>query len=297
MKYHGSMKHYNHHKPKLDPQIDILTKTPYTHKIYHFLTDHVNTTFFKESFQPNPPLEHEYTLSISQGCIHHCAFCGLYIKKRPFISKPLSQCIEEFKQALIQEKKQIILSADDAGPYGFDIGTSLPELLNEITKIEGNYTLKITATHPAWIIKYIDELTPSFQRKKIESLLIAIQSGNHRILRLMHRSYNKNALISALKKLKKTDSNLIINAQCILGFPSETRREFMDTIHFIEKVRFNNGFINSYIPIEKTEAIKITPQISINEKRKRLIQAIEHLQKYGYSVTFDRAYRWLSFQE
>ena len=39
------------------------------------------------------------------------------------------------------------------------------------------------------------------------------------------------------------------------------------------------------------------PQISINEKRKRLIQAIEHLQRYGYSVTYDRAYRWLSFHD
>ena len=291
------MKHYNHHKVKLDPQIDILNKTPYTHKIYHFLTDHVNTTFFKESLLPNPPIESDYVLTISQGCIHHCTYCGLYIKKRPLISKPLTQCIEEFKQALAQEKKHIILSADDVGPYGFDIGTSLPQLLTEITKIEGNYKLKITGTHPAWIIKYINELTPSFQRKKIESLLIVIQSGNHRILRLMHRSYNKNALVSVVKKLKEIDSNLMINAQCIIGFPSETRREFMDTIHLIEKIGFNNGFINCYIPVGKTEAIKMTPQITISEKRKRLIHAIEQLQKYEYSVTYDRAYRWLSFHD
>ncbi len=71
----------------------------------------------------------------------------------------------------------------------------------------------------------------------------------------------------------------------------------MDTISIIEKVRFNNGFINSYIPIEKTEAIKIIPQITLNEKRKRLILAVEQLQKYGYFVIYDRAYRWLSFYE
>ncbi len=291
------MKHYNHHKIKLEPQIDVYNKTPYSHKIYHFLADHINTTFFKESFLPNPLFENEYILSISEGCIHHCTFCGLYINKRPLISKPLSQCIEEFKQALTQNKKHIILSADDVGPYGFDIGTSLPELLNEITKIEGNYKLKITATHPAWLIKYLNELIPSFQRKKIETLLLAIQSGNHRILRLMHHSYNKNALVNVLKKLKETDSKLMINAQCIIGFPSETIREFMDTIHLIEKVRINNGFINTYTPIVKTEGLKITPQLSIMEKRKRLIQSVEHLQKNGYSVTYDRAYRWLTFQD
>jgi tRNA A37 methylthiotransferase MiaB len=279
----------------LDLLKNIIFKIPFTRDLYQNLSKINQSSFFGDS-KPNLSQKNQiYSIKISQGCIHQCTSLGRMIDVGQLISKPLNQCVDDFKKGLNKGHIQFNLIADDIGPYGFDIGTSLPELLDEITKINGNYQITIAETHPAWIIKYIDELIPIIKRKKIKSLLLAIQSGNDRILHLMRRSYNRNALISTVSKIKQADPNLLLDVQCIVGFPSETRREFMDTIKLINTVRFDSGHIFTYIPVNNTDATKISPQIPPIEKRQRSRIAVKTLQKNGFSVVYDRAFKCLSF--
>ncbi|MBU1940855.1 MAG: hypothetical protein KKC68_03705, partial [Candidatus Thermoplasmatota archaeon] len=133
----------------------ITTKIPISKYFFIFIKKHVLKPFLSEMVLRITPRDIGYIISISRGCIHNCSYCGIRKGIGPLISKPLNQCIKEFMEGLQKKNTQFVITADDIGPYGIDIGSSLPELLNEITKIPGDYTIKITGTHPGWIIKYI----------------------------------------------------------------------------------------------------------------------------------------------
>ncbi|UCD13322.1 MAG: hypothetical protein JSW60_07130, partial [Thermoplasmatales archaeon] len=89
-----------------------------------------------------------YLISICRGCIHNCTYCAIRKAVGPLKSKPPNQCVQEFKLGLKEGYKNFVLEADDVGPYGLDIKSSLPELLDKITNIDGDYSLELKNTHP-----------------------------------------------------------------------------------------------------------------------------------------------------
>lgn len=232
----------------------------------------------------------KYHITISRGCIHNCSYCSIRKAIGSLKSKPLEKCIKEFKKGLNEGYSHFVLEADDIGIYGLDIKSNLPELLDKLTKIEGNYTIALRNTHPFWIIKYAGELETILRRKKIKNILVSVQSGNNRILKLMRRHYKTGELINTILKLRKADHNLKIEVELIAGFPSETRKEFEETLDLIKKMRFNNGAIYSFSPIDGTDAMNIEPKISKRETRKRMKIALKYLKKIGYFAGYSEQF-------
>jgi tRNA A37 methylthiotransferase MiaB len=236
-----------------------------------------------------------YILVISRGCIHNCSYCAIRKAVGPLKSKPIDQILEEFKSGLKKGFTSFYLDADDVGIYGLDTGSSLPELLNEITKIEGNYSFVLMDTHPRWIKKYINELVEIVKRKKIKKILLSVQSGNNRILKLMRRPYTKEDLYDTIPRLKAADPNLQLGVELIIGFPSEKMEEFEDTLELIKKLHFDYGTLFAFSPTVETDALKIEPKISNSEKRRRLKVALKLLKKMNYYAHYSRIINGISF--
>lgn len=182
-----------------------------------------------------------YCIRISWGCLSKCSYC--VIKKGVGVhkSKSLNECIKEFKDGLGKGYKNFVLTADDTGAYGLDIGSSFTEILDEITKILGDYEISIRATNPNWVVKYIDELEEIIKRRKITIFDIDIQSGNSRILKLMNRYSDIDKIKDALKRLKNSFPDLSLSTHIIVGFPSETKEEFIDSLNFVTEMGYRSG--------------------------------------------------------
>lgn len=103
---------------------------------------------------------------ISRGCIHNCTYCVIKKGVGRLHSKPPEQCLKEITCGLQQGFRSFVLDADDIGPYGTDIGTSLPFLLQKITEIKDPFTVKIHHSHPRWLMKYEPELVDIFKQKR-----------------------------------------------------------------------------------------------------------------------------------
>ena len=224
----------------------------------------------------------DYYILISRGCIHNCTYCIIRKAVGPMTSKSLDQCINEFKLGLENSHKNFILEADDVGPYGIDIGSSLPELLKKMTSINGNYTIELRNTHPQWIIKYIGELEEIMKTKKITSLFVSIQSGNNRVLKLMGRPYQSIKVVDAILRLRKINPNLNIGVDLMVGFPTEDEEEFQDTLNLFKKVHFDHGVIFPFSSIEGTKASQIEPKISKDVVNRRMKEALKFLRKNNY---------------
>jgi len=246
----------------------------------------VKIFFGKNSFNAKIAQEKTTYIRISSGCPNNCSYCSIKRAVGKLKSKPLDVCLKEFKKGLKQGYEIFRLIADDTGSYGLDNKEKFPDLLNEITKISGDYKIIISALNPQWAVKYKDEIKEILKRKKIIKLEIPIQSGNIRILKLMNRYSNLEKIKETLTEFKETFPDLIIETHGILGFPTETWDEFISTLNFIKENEIYSGFILKYSLDKNTKSGNIDPKIPRKEVLKRMKFTKKFLENLGYVVTY-----------
>jgi tRNA-2-methylthio-N6-dimethylallyladenosine synthase len=78
------------------------------------------------------------------------------------------------------------------------------------------------------------------QQRRISSLYLPIQSGNDRVLTLMHRRYDMAKNKHMLREIRQVaPPGFKLGTSVIVGFPSETEEEFQDTINLCNAVTFD----------------------------------------------------------
>ena len=243
----------------------------------NILNDHLMVYLF-----PSKP--EFYHVRISWGCTGNCAYCVIRKAIGPLKSKPLDGCISDFKIGIEAGYKKIVITADDVGAYGLDIGLDFPTLLDKLTKIPGDHEISVQDLHPQWVVKYIDKLEPIFKRDKITSVNIALQSGSSTILKKMNRYSDIEKMHEALEKIKNSSKKLSFDTHFILGFPTETHENFLETMDFIKKLDFDMGFIYRFSCKKGTKAETLEPKVSDDEIINRIHNARKILKKEKYKV-------------
>jgi len=228
----------------------------------------------------------QYHIRIAWGCTGNCSYCTIKKSTGAFHSKSFDICINEFKKGLKTGYKNFILDATDIGAYGIDIKSSFPELLEKITDFSGDYYISIRELNARWVAHYIQDLVRILQKNKILMFDVAIQSACPRILKLMKRSSNIEELKEDLIKIRKIKADFSLTCEFIIGFPTETEEEFMQTLKFIKEVGFDGGQLYEFSCRPGTEAEGIEPKISKKEILKRIKIAKKYLKDYGYNAMY-----------
>jgi len=135
------------------------------------------------------------------------------------------------------------------------------------------------------------------KKGKIVSLESAIQSGNPRILKLMHRFPDVKKIKESFSKLKNAYPNLLISTECINGFPSETREEFEETLNVVKDIGFDWGFIFPFSCRPGSEAENIEPKVSKKEILNRMNYARNYLKTIGYNSSSFKNLNILAFSK
>lgn len=258
--------------------------------IHHDLLCSLGYHFYNTLIHPHLPLylypsnKRFYHVRISWGCMGHCSYCGIKKAIGNLNSKPLEDCIHDFNVGIKKNYKHFIITADDVGAYGLDIGLSFPILLQNLLSIPGDYTISLQDFDPKWIVKYMDEFAELSNVDKISSINVALQSGSHKILNLMNR-YSQVAMIKgALLKMKEWNPDMSLDTHFIIGFPNENNSDFLDTMNFVTSIGFDMGFIYRYSCKTGTKADKMNPKVPLETKIKRMNEAKKILKNDGYTV-------------
>ena len=112
----------------------------------------------------------------------------------------------------------------------------------------------------------------------LKELHLPVQSGNDRILKLMNRNYTIEKYLGIVKNLRAKIPNIRLSTDIIVGFPSETEEEFMDSVRLVEHVGYDQIFAFMYSPRPHTRAAEMSDQISAEEKNRR-VNYLLNLQK------------------
>lgn len=227
-------------------------------------------------------IRRNYYIRIGTGCIsEHCSYCTIWKATGPYKSKPIGICLNEFRDALSKGYKRIHFLADNLGPYGIDTGETLPKLLNEVIKNSGSYEIHLEELNPAWIIKYLNELKTIVESKRIKSIFCPIQSGSSRVLELMNRRYSADQLRHALLMLKCAYPLIKYYTDIIVGFPTETEYDFMDSLNLIKEIGFSSVSYYPYDEKEGTAAALLSPTVSAVVIKARVAKLESFLKQNG----------------
>lgn len=214
-------------------------------------------------------------LQISSGCQGKCSYCSeKFITKLK--SRPVEDIIDAIHDGIKRGYRLFGLNSDDASAYGKDLNTNLEALLKEVVKIKEDINFSIPEFNPQGLTDNVVEL---LKDKKFLYITCPIQSGSNKTLKNMKRPYTIEHALKQLRKVKQNNKNLMINTHVIVGFPGETEKDFNETIKALETGLFDRVKVFMYNERPNTEALKINPKISEEEKERRKQIVLDVIKK------------------
>lgn len=215
-------------------------------------------------------------VNVMYGCNNFCAYCIVpYVRGRER-SRRADKIVAEIKGLVENGYKEITLLGQNVNSYGKDLkdGSSFSSLLDEIGKLEGKFRLRFMSNHPKDLT---EEVVEAIERNPhaCKAIHLPVQSGSDRILKEMNRRYTVEDYLGKVAKIRDIIPNCAITTDIIVGFPTETEKEFEDTVSLVEKVRYDGAFTFVYSPREGTKAAAMDGQIPADIKKDRIMRLVD----------------------
>ncbi|NKB75877.1 MAG: tRNA (N(6)-L-threonylcarbamoyladenosine(37)-C(2))-methylthiotransferase MtaB [Gammaproteobacteria bacterium] len=216
-------------------------------------------------------------VQIQQGCDQGCTFCVIHKARGPNRSFSLSMIRRQVERLVINGYKEIVICGVDIGSYGSDFednSQNLTVLLKELVKIKGDYRLRLSSIDPAHIS---DELIDCIASQSVicPQLHLSMQSGNTLILKRMKRRATREVLYERVTALKKAVPDLVLSADILVGFPTESEEHFQQTLDAVVELEIAYPHVFSYSPRPGTPAAKIPSQIPKLVRKERAARVRE----------------------
>jgi tRNA-2-methylthio-N6-dimethylallyladenosine synthase len=90
------------------------------------------------------------------------------------------------------------------------------------------------------------------------------------ILGMMKRNYTKAQYLDKIRRVRAARPDIALSSDFIVGFPSETEDDFMETMDLIAQARFDSAYSFVYSPRPGTPAANLRDNVPLEEKNRRL---------------------------
>jgi tRNA-2-methylthio-N6-dimethylallyladenosine synthase len=112
------------------------------------------------------------------------------------------------------------------------------------------------------------------------SLHMPLQSGSDPILKKMRRAYRRDRFLSILDSVRARIPEAAITTDIIVGFPSETEEDFLQTLDLVRQARFSAAFTFQYSIRPGTEAALMDDQVPhevVKQRYSRLVELVDEI--------------------
>ena len=217
---------------------------------------------------------------IIQGCDNFCSYCIVPYRRGRERSRPVEEIICEVKELVHRGVKEVTLLGQNVDSYGHDLPDKpdLADLLTELNTIDGLVRIRFLTNHPKDMSTKLIEAV-AYLDKVCEQINLPVQSGDNDILKAMRRGYTVERYRQLITQIRSKIPGIALSTDIIVGFPSESPRQFQQTVNLLSELRFDTVHVAVYSPRPETIASrKFEDNIPLAEKRERL-HIIERLQE------------------
>ena len=228
-------------------------------------------------------------LRISEGCNHKCSFCTIPAIRGSFRSKLEELVLAEAAELVSAGAVELNIIAQDTTHYGRDlkIKNGLSALLKRLEQINRLKWIRLMYLCPAGIDEELIE-TIATSEKVVHYLDIPIQHVNNEILKAMRRPDTRDRLQRLIENLRSAIPDCLLRTTIIVGFPSETGRQFGELLDFIGWAQFDalGGF--KFYRESGTGAAEMSAQVPEEVKQQRLDELMLTQQRIVFAKNKNR---------
>lgn len=206
-------------------------------------------------------------IKIQDGCSGHCTYCVIPSLRGPSRSRPAEEVVAEAERLVRSGCREVVLTGIETSAYN---AAPLQELLLRLAILEplGLARVRLGSLSPG-------TLREDFLRGAAEAcnfmphVHLSLQSGADRILRLMRRPYTAGEVLERIKLLRSYLPRVLISADFITGFPTETEAEALETEEFLREADLFHVHAFPYSERAGTPAASMEGQLPMEVRKAR----------------------------
>ena len=181
-------------------------------------------------------------LPIARGCMSDCSYCITKQATGRIDSPTVEENVEKARSLVHAGAKELRVTGQDTGVYGWDRNQGeslLPELLDRICDIDGEFRVRVGMANPAGVHGVREELAEVFaDNEKLYNFLHApVQSGSDDVLGEMRRQHAVREYVEVVETFDEHLEYWTLSTDFIVGFPTETDRDHEQSLALLRETR------------------------------------------------------------
>ena len=207
-------------------------------------------------------------LKIQDGCDYYCTYCTIPLARGRSRSDTIENAVKNAREIIANGIREIVLTGVNIGDFGKNTGENFLQLIRALDSVEGMNRIRISSIEPDLLNSEIIEFVAG-SNNFLPHFHIPLQSGCNKILKAMHRKYNRELYASRVQEIRELMPRACIAADVIVGFPGETAEDFIDTYNFLEQLEISYLHVFTYSKRDNTLASKMESPVPDKVKKER----------------------------
>ncbi len=230
-------------------------------------------------------------LKVQDGCDYTCSYCTIPLARGKSRSDTIENVVKQANEIAEHGVKEIVLTGVNIGDFGFNEAISetgkkqetFLDLIKELDTIIGIERFRISSIEPNLLKDEIIEFVLQSKRF-VPHFHIPLQSGSNKILKLMRRRYLKDLYADRVGAIKKLMPHACIGVDVIVGFPGETKEDFLETYNFINELNVSYLHVFTYSERPNTDAIELKPivPIAVRKERNKMLRILSDKKQRNF---------------
>ncbi|MEW5996235.1 MAG: tRNA (N(6)-L-threonylcarbamoyladenosine(37)-C(2))-methylthiotransferase [Candidatus Micrarchaeota archaeon] len=238
-------------------------------------------------------------IPIQEGCVGNCYFCQTKLA-RPYLMSYSPKWIRSWVEEGVKKgAKEIQLTGMDSGAYGLDLGTDLVALLDEVRRVKGDFRIRLGMINPGHVNQTSratggqKERRFGSEKKMLPGLLrvfgdgkfykffhLPVQTGSEKVRKEMNRAHSVADFRKVVQAIRKRFPDACISTDIIVGYPTETGKDFGKTMELIREVKPDIVNVSKFASRRGTKAAEMK-EIPTGEVKRRSTELSELVRRIG----------------
>ncbi|HMR18904.1 MAG TPA: tRNA (N(6)-L-threonylcarbamoyladenosine(37)-C(2))-methylthiotransferase MtaB [Sphingobacterium sp.] len=232
-------------------------------------------------------------LKVQDGCDYSCTFCTIPLARGASRSGHIEDIVSQAGEIAASGVKEIVLTGVNIGDFGIRDGKrqdKFLDLVKALDEVEGIDRIRISSIEPNLLSNEIIEFVAQSKRF-VPHFHMPLQSGSNTVLAKMRRRYKRELYAERVAKIKSLMPDCCIGVDVIVGFPGETREDFIDTYNFLNAMDISYLHVFTYSERENTIAAQMegaVPGVQRSDRSKMLHILSEKKRRAFYEQNLNK---------